>query len=74
MTDLVDLYQSVSENCPHLNLCGLMTIGKYDYDESLGPNPDFLVSYPGIVHAFSVCIIVEIKFANRWHFQYIRYI
>ncbi|XKL62191.1 hypothetical protein PGB90_002024 [Kerria lacca] len=30
------------EDCSHLKFCGLMTIGKYGYDTSLGPNPDFL--------------------------------
>lgn len=43
VSELVGLYKAVSESCPHLNLCGLMTIGRYGYDESLGPNPDFSV-------------------------------
>lgn len=30
------------KNCPNLDFKGLMTIGQYDYDMSLGPNPDFL--------------------------------
>lgn len=30
-------------DCPGLEVCGLMTIGAYDYDVTLGPNPDFLV-------------------------------
>ncbi|XP_047512796.1 pyridoxal phosphate homeostasis protein [Pieris napi] len=37
------LVKHVLENCPNLNLKGLMTIGQYDYDVSLGPNPDFLL-------------------------------
>lgn len=36
------LYKYVKENCPNLLVDGLMTIGKYGYDTSLGPNPDFL--------------------------------
>lgn len=28
--------------CPEFDLQGLMTIGQYDYDVSLGPNPDFI--------------------------------
>lgn len=35
----------IIENCPGLEVCGLMTIGAYDYDVSLGPNPDFLVRF-----------------------------
>ncbi|VDK33710.1 unnamed protein product [Taenia asiatica] len=45
VADLVGLYKAVSENCPHLNLCGLMTIGRYGYDQNLGPNPDFSCLY-----------------------------
>lgn len=38
----MDLYRHVKENCKHLNLSGLMTIGKFGHDYTLGPNPDFL--------------------------------
>ena len=38
-----NLVKHIVDNCPNLELCGLMTIGAYDYDISLGPNPDFLV-------------------------------
>ncbi|KAH9643468.1 hypothetical protein HF086_017249 [Spodoptera exigua] len=34
--------EHVLKNCPNLDFKGLMTIGQYDYDVSLGPNPDFL--------------------------------
>jgi len=37
------LVKHIIENCPNLELDGLMTIGAYDYDMTLGPNPDFLV-------------------------------
>ncbi|CAK1541207.1 unnamed protein product [Leptosia nina] len=37
------LVKHVLENCPNLDCKGLMTIGQYDYDVSLGPNPDFLL-------------------------------
>lgn len=36
------LVEHVLKNCPSLDFQGLMTIGQYDYDTSLGPNPDFL--------------------------------
>lgn len=45
VSDLVDLYKAVFECCPHLNLRGLMTIGRYGYDENLEPNPDFSCLY-----------------------------
>ncbi|XP_005092694.2 pyridoxal phosphate homeostasis protein [Aplysia californica] len=31
----------IRENCPKLNILGLMTIGAYDYNPMAGPNPDF---------------------------------
>ncbi|KAA0191585.1 hypothetical protein HAZT_HAZT006869, partial [Hyalella azteca] len=39
--EVTQLTEHVINNCPNLNLLGLMTIGAYDYDLSLGPNPDF---------------------------------
>lgn len=36
------LVDFVLKNCPHLKFLGLMTIGQFGYDLSLGPNPDFL--------------------------------
>jgi len=38
----VVLVSHVINKCPSLHLSGIMTIGAYDYDLSLGPNPDFL--------------------------------
>ena len=38
------LAKHIITSCSSLELCGLMTIGAYDYDVSLGPNPDFLVT------------------------------
>ena len=38
------LTKHIMEGCPGLEVCGLMTIGAYDYDTTLGPNPDFLVN------------------------------
>ncbi|XP_039760629.1 pyridoxal phosphate homeostasis protein [Pararge aegeria] len=37
-----NLVEYVIKKCTDLNFKGLMTIGQYDYDTSLGPNPDFL--------------------------------
>ncbi|XP_059488824.1 pyridoxal phosphate homeostasis protein [Neocloeon triangulifer] len=38
-----DVVSHVLEKCPNLKFAGLMTIGQYGYDISLGPNPDFQV-------------------------------
>ncbi|XP_043938998.1 pyridoxal phosphate homeostasis protein isoform X2 [Protopterus annectens] len=35
--------QHILTKCPHLHFVGLMTIGRYGYDVSEGPNPDFLL-------------------------------
>ena len=35
------LAKHVINQCPHLQLCGLMTIGRLGHDYALGPNPDF---------------------------------
>ncbi|EFA09643.1 Proline synthase co-transcribed bacterial homolog protein-like Protein [Tribolium castaneum] len=40
--EVVDLTKFVLNECPNLHLEGLMTIGKFGYDISNGPNPDFL--------------------------------
>ena len=42
-TDVNSLFNHICENCSNLEAVGLMTIGAYNYDLSLGPNPDFLV-------------------------------
>ncbi|XP_055314970.1 pyridoxal phosphate homeostasis protein [Sitodiplosis mosellana] len=39
---VTDLYRHITENCKHLLPKGVMTIGKFGYDYSLGPNPDFV--------------------------------
>lgn len=41
-TQLIDLYRHISEKCTNLSLEGLMTIGKFGHDYTIGPNPDFL--------------------------------
>lgn len=40
-TDLCPLIRHITDNCTCLKLLGLMTIGAYNRDISLGPNPDF---------------------------------
>jgi len=40
-----DIAQHIMQNCNNLNFSGLMTIGKFGHDYSVGPNPDFSVSY-----------------------------
>ncbi|CAH0697172.1 unnamed protein product [Spodoptera exigua] len=41
-SETTKVVEHVLKNCPNLDFKGLMTIGQYDYDVSLGPNPDFL--------------------------------
>jgi len=40
--NVAELVTFIKNNCDRLNFVGLMTIGAYGYDTSLGPNPDFL--------------------------------
>ncbi|KAL1923703.1 uncharacterized protein VTP21DRAFT_8683 [Calcarisporiella thermophila] len=37
----IDVARHIIENCPKLELTGLMTIGAADHDPANGPNPDF---------------------------------
>ncbi|XP_041955019.1 pyridoxal phosphate homeostasis protein isoform X1 [Alosa sapidissima] len=39
--DTVNTVKHIVSNCPTLHFAGLMTIGRYGYDLSEGPNPDF---------------------------------
>lgn len=39
----MDAVRHILSHCPALHFSGLMTIGRYGYDLSLGPNPDFQV-------------------------------
>ncbi|GAA6107059.1 pyridoxal phosphate homeostasis protein isoform X1 [Tachysurus ichikawai] len=39
--ETVDTVKHIVSNCPALVFSGLMTIGRYGYDLSEGPNPDF---------------------------------
>ncbi|XP_072409975.1 pyridoxal phosphate homeostasis protein [Chiloscyllium punctatum] len=41
--ETVDTVRHILSNCPCLEFVGLMTIGRYGYDLSQGPNPDFQV-------------------------------
>ena len=50
----VDLGHYVVEECPHLKLCGLMTIGRQN--QTISPNPDFMVCIRACV---LVCVCVH---------------
>lgn len=41
--DTVDTVKHIRSHCSALQFLGLMTIGRYGYDLTLGPNPDFQV-------------------------------
>lgn len=43
--ETVNMVKHIASQCPALDLAGLMTIGRYGYDLSDGPNPDFQVRY-----------------------------
>lgn len=38
----MQLYRHIVDNCKNLTPSGLMTIGRFGHDYTLGPNPDFL--------------------------------
>lgn len=39
---VLELSKFIMENCPNLELKGLMTIGMFGYNPEDGPNPDFV--------------------------------
>ncbi|KAL3268166.1 hypothetical protein HHI36_007293 [Cryptolaemus montrouzieri] len=41
-SEVVDMVKYVTNDCPNLQLDGIMTIGQYGYNPADGPNPDFL--------------------------------
>ncbi|XP_054165974.1 pyridoxal phosphate homeostasis protein-like [Oppia nitens] len=41
-SDVIELVRYVRDECPHLKLTGLMTIGRFGHDWTTGTNPDFL--------------------------------
>jgi len=53
----------IRDKCPQLQLLGVMTIGIYNYDTSLGPNPDFLSLVQSREH-----ILEELKL-DKNHFE-----
>ncbi len=55
--ETVNMVKHIMSQCPALDLAGLMTIGRYGYDLSDGPNPDFQVrpiSWPCICEASEI--------------------
>lgn len=55
--ETVDTVKHIVSNCPALVFSGLMTIGRYGYDLSEGPNPDFQVQ---------LCYSLPFLFKNDW--------
>jgi hypothetical protein len=56
--DAVRLVKHILDECPNLELVGLMTIGRFGHDLSQGPNPDFIVSLTiGIYSIFPGCFV-----------------
>ncbi|KAF5894091.1 proline synthase co-transcribed bacterial protein-like, partial [Clarias magur] len=50
--ETVNTVMHIVSNCPALDFSGLMTIGRYGYDLSEGPNPDFQIL---LKHRQEVC-------------------
>lgn len=42
-SNTIQLAKYIQSDCPHLHLHGIMTIGRFGYDISDGPNPDFIL-------------------------------
>ena len=40
----LELARYMKQECPHIDLAGLMTIGSFDHDPNAGINPDFKVN------------------------------
>lgn len=48
--ETVNAVKHILSECAALHFSGLMTIGRYGYDLSLGPNPDFQVEKTHVSH------------------------
>ena len=59
----IQLVKHVINTCPHLHLCGLMTIGSLGHDYTMGPNPDFecLVRFRDTVAKETGCSDLELS-------------
>jgi uncharacterized pyridoxal phosphate-containing UPF0001 family protein len=42
INNISSIVKYIIDTCPNLQFLGLMTIGKYGYNVSNGPNPDFV--------------------------------
>lgn len=51
--EVQDLVEYLLKECPHLDLCGLMTIGRQNHLPLQGPNPDFTVSLQDLERVMS---------------------
>lgn len=51
--ELPELVHYLLKECSHLELCGLMTIGRMRHSIQQGPNPDFTVSAANLYQSCS---------------------
>lgn len=66
----VDLARYVLKDCPHLEFCGLMTIGRIGHDSThQGPNPDFAVCHLSTQLCLNVYIICRVLSVSRIPFS-----
>lgn len=54
--ETVNAVRHILSQCSALHFSGLMTIGRYGYDLSLGPNPDFQVEKSVLDRVWCVCV------------------
>lgn len=78
--ETVDTVKHIVYQCTALHFLGLMTIGRYGYDLTLGPNPDFQVQkyYSLCIYFFKIvcdqrclCLFLFIIFSSD-HLKYVK--
>lgn len=59
--ELPELVHYLLKECSHLELCGLMTIGRMRHSIQQGPNPDFTVSAANLYQSCSesACLLLQ---------------
>jgi uncharacterized pyridoxal phosphate-containing UPF0001 family protein len=62
--EAVQLVKHILDECPNLELMGLMTIGKFGHDLSQGPNTDFIVSMTECAPYFGTFIFQQEQYSE----------
>lgn len=56
-SEVIELFRHIRDKCKNLELKGLMTIGRFGHDYTVGPNPDFeclVQCHTNVCQAFSL--------------------